>query len=658
MIDIPSPSLYATLLLRWSSRKGRLTWLFKFQETWTNYKRTGAVGDGVGLKDITRGGAAWGLFPETKRARIKKRLNVDSPTFTPSSLSTNGRAPASKSTTISPKAVSAAPFTPKPSNTGKGASAKQPASPSVNWAVPDIQEFVPNAFEGLQQDEGTGSNPNINPYDPYSGNAASMSSNVPNGQTQINPYAQDPGEVSNMGAAYYQAQGSFAQPLQYHLYAPLGPHRENLAPYQRLAHDLFIPDNLREEMQRRAEAALQVLPNSTLPSHIDHFHSLVPLDTVNQKNAALFGHSSWIYKAMSNKDGKLYALRRLEGFRLTNEKSIRSVQAWKRIDNGNIVTIHDAFTTGAFGDRSLVFVTDYFPLSKTLFEHHFGAQARFPGRTTGGLIPEQVLWSYIVQIASALKTIHSSGLAARLIDPTKVLISSKNRIRLNACGILDVVQYDSTTASLAELQQDDLLQFGRLILLLGSNNVNALQNMAKAMEILARSYAAELKDCVFWLLSPSQSPAQNPKGIDQFLQGITGQVMNTFNNTLHLDDQLHTELNRELENARIVRLMAKFGFINERPEFDHDRQWSETGDRYFIKLFRDFVFHQVDAQGNPVIDLAHVLVCLSKLDAGIDERVTLVSRDEQNILVVSYRELKRGLESAFQDLVRSSQRSQ
>jgi PAB-dependent poly(A)-specific ribonuclease subunit 3 len=32
-------------------------------------------------------------------------------------------------------------------------------------------------------------------------------------------------------------------------------------------------------------------------------------------------------------------------------------------------------------------------------------------------------------------------------------------------------------------------------------------------------------------------------------------------------DHLEGELLSELENARLVRLLAKFGFINERPEY-------------------------------------------------------------------------------------------
>ena len=101
------------------------------------------------------------------------------------------------------------------------------------------------------------------------------------------------------------------------------------------------------------------------------------------------------------------------------------------------------------------------------------------------------------------------------------------------------------------------------------------------------------------------------------------------------EDSLEAELMREVENGRLVRLLTKFGFINERPEsvpltrslpssldetsdpaesrFDHDPRWAETGDRYIIKLFRDYVFHQVDENGRPVTDLSHVVTSLNKV---------------------------------------------
>ena len=89
--------------------------------------------------------------------------------------------------------------------------------------------------------------------------------------------------------------------------------------------------------------------------------------------------------------------------------------------------------------------------------------------------------------------------------------------------------------------------------------------------------------------------------------------------------------------AGYARVGLTPSFVAKR--FDHDPRWAETGDRYLIKLFRDFVFHQVDENGRPVTDLTHVLTQLNKLDAGVDEKIMLVSRDEASCLIVSFREV-------------------
>lgn len=131
---------------------------------------------------------------------------------------------------------------------------------------------------------------------------------------------------------------------------------------------------------------------------------------------------------------------------------------------------------------------------------------------------------------------------------------------------------------------------------------------------------------------------------------------------------LENELTKDVQNGRLFRLMTKLATINERPEFNMETTWSETGDRcvspsskcsafylsilrrYMLKLFRDYVFHQVTEEGQPWIDMAHIVQCLNKLDVGVPEKICLMSRDEQSILVVSYAELKHCLEQSFQEL--------
>jgi len=497
-------------------------------------------------------------------------------------------------------------------------------------------------------------------------------------QATINPYAEQAPSVS--AQAFFQDTTSFRHPLNYHLYASLGPRRDQITPYQRTTADFFIPDDLREDLQRKAEATLQTFPNSTLPQNVDnHFHSLVALDTVNSRTSATFGYPSWIYKATSSIDGNMYALRRIEGFRLTSDQAINTKAAWKKVVNGNVVRVHDAFTTQAFGDRSLVVVVDYHPLAQTVADKFFSRAA--VASRANQIVPEQEIWSYIVQLANGLKSIHSSGLAARTLVPSKVLVTSKNRMRLSGCSVLDIVQFEQAS-SLAGLQQADLRDLGRLIVDIAARNSTAHNNPAKALELVSRSYTDRLRACLQWLLSPPQIDPQTATeetlaasadyNVNTLISNISDHVMTTLDSSLSQNDDLSSNLMTELENGRLVRLLTKLNTILERPESapannsnnnnnpssggaplnTPSNAWSETGERYYLKLFRDYVFHQVDHEGRPVLDLGHQISCLNKLDAGIDERIQLVSREEQNVFIVSYRELKRGVEAAWGELSR------
>ena len=74
----------------------------------------------------------------------------------------------------------------------------------------------------------------------------------------------------------------------------------------------------------------------------------------------------------------------------------------------------------------------------------------------------------------------------------------------------------------------------------------------------------------------------------------------------------------------------------DRTELNLDTAWAETGDRYMLKLFRDYVFHQVMEDGRPFLDMAHVIACLNRLDAGVPDKVRSLLNDE-TLLTVAVR---------------------
>ena len=88
--------------------------------------------------------------------------------------------------------------------------------------------------------------------------------------------------------------------------------------------------------------------------------------------------------------------------------------------------------------------------------------------TQNGLLSENLIWTYVIQMTSALRHIHSAGLACRTLDPTKILIINKTRLLLNCCGIFDVLTFDPTSsnpmAAMAHYQQEDLIALGKIVL--------------------------------------------------------------------------------------------------------------------------------------------------------------------------------------------------
>ena len=103
---------------------------------------------------------------------MKKRFNVDSPSFTPAALAPNGTTPPSKTPGLSPRTASAAPFKPKSLTPGKlrnvqsdreakfcvassvasfsSSSATKSYNPSApDWVGSGTPEFLPQNFSSV-----------------------------------------------------------------------------------------------------------------------------------------------------------------------------------------------------------------------------------------------------------------------------------------------------------------------------------------------------------------------------------------------------------------------------------------------------------------------------------------------------------------------------
>ncbi|XP_013835867.1 PAB-dependent poly(A)-specific ribonuclease subunit PAN3 isoform X6 [Sus scrofa] len=250
----------------------------------------------------------------------------------------------------------------------------------------------------------------------------------------------------------------------YHIYPPTAPHVAYMQPKAN-APSFFMADELRQELINRhliTMAQIDQADMPAVPTEVDSYHSLFPLEPLPPPNriqkSSNFGYITSCYKAVNSKDDLPYCLRRIHGFRLVNTKCMVLVDMWKKIQHSNIVTLREVFTTKAFSEPSLVFAYDFHAGGETMMSRHFNdpnADAYFTKRKWGqhdgplprqhaGLLPESLIWAYIVQLSSALRTIHTAGLACRVMDPTKILITGKTRLRVNCVGVFDVLTFDNS----------------------------------------------------------------------------------------------------------------------------------------------------------------------------------------------------------------------
>lgn len=121
---------------------------------------------------------------------------------------------------------------------------------------------------------------------------------------------------------------------------------------------------------------------------------------------------------------------------------------------------------------ALVFVYDYHPLSETLLRKRFTSPPPPP-------LSEAQIWSYIIQIASAVRAVHMAGRACRTLDPAKILVTGEHRLRLSCLGMADVIVFDNGNKNVPAFQQDDLIALGNLVVSLACGTLASVQHLQK-----------------------------------------------------------------------------------------------------------------------------------------------------------------------------------
>lgn len=246
-------------------------------------------------------------------------------------------------------------------------------------------------------------------------------------------------------------------------------------------------DDLDEETQNQGSVSEKL---SQIPSFIDQYHSLFPLDCnffndfSDQENYA-FGES---FRVIDSMTASPCCMRRISAHQLIFEQAYSFVEPWFKIRHPNIVSLKNLITTDQFGtNNDLLFIYDFCAGAETLEEHFFIETSRAPS--------EAVLWSLLCQVVSALREIHSHNLAYRTFAPNKILIlpGTHKRFKLNCMGMRHTL--DPTEDDIAKQQQKDFKQLGTLIVEL----ICTLKDLPESQDSLSLLTSHEVGDTSdFW----------------------------------------------------------------------------------------------------------------------------------------------------------------
>lgn len=343
-------------------------------------------------------------------------------------------------------------------------------------------------------------------------------------------------------------------------------------------------------------------------------------NTISQQRSS-FGYPTSTFRVTSTNDGHLYCLRRLDSVRCVSHKIIQTVMnQWLSneqdavtggvgngigFDHPGIVRWYKCFLS----QRAVFFVHHYHAGSMTLQERFFNHGQQ--GQGGGVPLPESLIWSCAVQLVSAVRAVHGNNLAVRALQLNHILCTPENimpmssfgmyglpklRLRINCVGIIDVLEFEARKG-LDELQNADLRALGCILLSMTTGteiNVNDIyrnnttqqqsQILMEYFQFVQTNYSREMYILIHSLLNPTVPPS-NIRGV---AASMAMRAFDELDVAYDCIDNRHGSLTGIYESGRALRLMLKLAFVNERPEFGIDSNWSESGDCYILKLFRDF----------------------------------------------------------------------
>jgi PAB-dependent poly(A)-specific ribonuclease subunit 3 len=333
------------------------------------------------------------------------------------------------------------------------------------------------------------------------------------------------------------------------------------------------------------------------------------LESPKKTGRSSLGYPCSTFLVTNREDGRLYCLKRFDSVRSVSAKIAAAVSdQWQAVPPHPGTT--PLYACHVFAQRAVCFIHEYVPGARTLLELQQQLALHNNGQTT--LWPEPTLWSCVAQLVSAVRAVHAAHRAVRTLRLRHVLATpmlsngddndednatpTRWRLRLGSLGIVDALEFESRK-NILDLQMEDIRDLGRLILSLasgtdvtstgtggGASSANGNATIDRFAPFLAQHYSRDLHNLTMTLIKSTP----HPPTIADISRAMAGHCFEEQAAAYTALDRAERALAAEYNSGRAMRLLLKLGYVNERPEFGHNRRWAQSGDCYILSLFRDY----------------------------------------------------------------------
>jgi len=434
---------------------------------------------------------------------------------------------------------------------------------------------------------------------------------------------------------------------------------------------LFVNENLRYFLLEKSLFRYQILHPQFVQfyfpmevrTHALSYHSIFPLFQKYENSRVFPNHELGVFKALQSTSNTMVALVRVQE---ASSQSANILRNYKMLNHPNVVKLKHHFYSNQFVQQTdaqnegsdgmggtkpvqvsgapsvgssgtalgsgpkkeLIIVYEYVDYCESMYQLYIAQRIL-------ALPKEKDLWSFLCQIFSALDSIHSKGLWYGGINLRKLLVSPQmKRVQLNQIGLAAMFAEYNNNVSLERRQSEDIRAVAHVIVQLALGSGEEIRDFDASLYELRGKYSDELVNFLDRLMSETLTAKEAIE------QNLGYHMMNEMVAMNRQANTIEHELSKELENGRLFRLLVKLNTIMQRMNHDpHPHRWNEEGDLYILRLFFDHLFNKRNKDESHV-DWVHVIENLNKLDVGSSESVLLASKNEQNILMLSYREIR------------------